>query len=115
MSERVGLGDLLRDRRGARTQKDVAERAGISRSYLSELETGVHSRPPRHLLEHLAEALDIDAAVLLSVAGHRVTPGEMPEPRPDFASFVLTEPTLATDEARSAVLAVYYAVARLGR
>jgi transcriptional regulator with XRE-family HTH domain len=111
MTTRITLGAVLRDRRGTRTQADVAAAAGISRSYLSELETGVHTNPPRHILLRLAEALDIGPAALLAVAGHPVAPGDMPDPRPDFIAFVETEPTLPTREARSAVLAVYHLVA----
>jgi transcriptional regulator with XRE-family HTH domain len=106
-----GLGRLIRRYRGDRTQAEVAEAAGISRSYLSELETGRHRRPPRHIVERLADALDMDVAILLTATDHPVDAGDIAEPRADFVSFVMSEPTLAGPEARSAVLAVYHAVA----
>lgn len=108
-----GLGHVLRTYRRDRRQLDVAAAAGISRSYLSELETGVHPHPPRHILERLAEALDIDPVVLFTAGGLRVGSGEVPGPRAEFADFVNSEPTLTSREARAAVLAVYYAVADL--
>lgn len=41
------------------TQGDLAERAGISRSYLSELESGTRNDPAASYLKKLADALTV--------------------------------------------------------
>jgi len=108
------FGQVLRRLRAGRTQLEVAEAAGVSRSYLSELEHDQHgSRIPRHTVVGLAQALGVEAGVLLVLVGQPVGPADVGEPRPDFVSFVLTEPTLPTEAARAAILAVYHAVAEV--
>ena len=104
------LGLVLRQLRGSRSQMEIARAAAISRSYLSELESDKHgARIPRHTLVGLAEALEVDAGVLLVLVGQPVAPADISGPRPDFVSFVLSEPTLG-ESARAAILAVYQAV-----
>jgi len=98
---------LLRQLRGSRTQMEVAVKAAISRSYLSELENGKYGgRIPRYTLEALAEALGVAPGVLFAMVGAPVDAVDVSEPRPDFVAFVLSEPTLS-EIGRAAILAVY--------
>ena len=47
----------MRRRRLGMSQEHVAKRAGISRSYLAELETGAKTNPRRSVVESLATVL----------------------------------------------------------
>ena len=62
------LGRNLRSHRRARgmSQEELALEAGMKRSYVSELERGLRN-PTVWALGRLAEALEIDPAVLLAV------------------------------------------------
>jgi len=53
----------LRERRGM-TQEQLAEKSGVSRTYLARLETG-RQDPTLSTLEKLATALKVDVAKLL--------------------------------------------------
>jgi len=53
----------LRERKGL-TQEELAEKAGVSRAYLSRLEIGRHD-PPLSLLRKLAKALRVKAGRLV--------------------------------------------------
>jgi len=109
---RGSLGAILRQVRAGRSQADIAVAAGISRSYLSELEHDKYgARIARHTLVGLAEALGVEAGVLLEAAGLPVESVDTSAARMDFYSFVMSEPTLTGRSARAAVLAVYDAVA----
>jgi transcriptional regulator with XRE-family HTH domain len=71
MTERAqGLGDFLRDqRRGAQlTLRQLAEQAGVSNPYLSQIERGLR-RPSADVLQQLAKALRISAETLYVRAG----------------------------------------------
>ena len=46
-------------------QEDLAARAGVPRSYLARLETGIHD-PKLSTLERLAKALKVSVASLIS-------------------------------------------------
>jgi transcriptional regulator with XRE-family HTH domain len=62
--ERIGMRvKQHRDRRKL-TQEALAERAGISRTYLARLETGKHD-PTASVLEKLAKALGVKVGRLL--------------------------------------------------
>lgn len=107
----LSLGEFLKQRRGDRTQQEVAEAAGISRNYLSQLEHDrFGSRVPHHTLEALAAALDLEPGLLKALAGLPIGVADVSGPRPDFTSFVRTEPTLDED-GRNAILAVYAVLA----
>ncbi len=54
---------VLRDRRGL-TQEQLAEKAGVSRTYLARLETG-RQDPTLSTLEKLAKALGVRVGRLL--------------------------------------------------
>jgi transcriptional regulator with XRE-family HTH domain len=58
------FGDLLRRHRVAAglTQEALAERAGLSRRGIADLERGVRRTPYRHTVTQLADALGLDAA-----------------------------------------------------
>jgi transcriptional regulator with XRE-family HTH domain len=62
--ERIGLRVKHYRERRRLTQEQLAERAGISRTYLARLETGKHD-PTATVLEKLAKALNIKVGRLL--------------------------------------------------
>ena len=69
---REQLGDRLRQERQARDERlvDVAERAGVSTQYLSEVERGLKD-PSSEMLQAIAGALDLTVRQLVT----RVTRG----------------------------------------
>ncbi len=76
MSEASELGEVLRERRERLRETDrayslrqVAERVGVEPSYLSKVERGVTAPPSEETLRRLAADLDLDADVLLALAG----------------------------------------------
>ncbi|MBC8091855.1 MAG: helix-turn-helix transcriptional regulator [Pseudonocardia sp.] len=64
------IGDRIRDlRRGQRaTQRDLAERAGISTEFIGQLERGVKQTASIPTLLRIASALDVDLAALVGRA-----------------------------------------------
>jgi transcriptional regulator with XRE-family HTH domain len=71
VSERAqNLGDYLRDqRRGAQlTLRQLADQAGVSNPYLSQIERGLR-KPSADVLQQLAKALRISAETLYVRAG----------------------------------------------
>jgi transcriptional regulator with XRE-family HTH domain len=70
---RQGLGDQLRADRVRRGERiaDVADRAGVSPQYLSELERGKKD-PSSEILSAVAGALDLTVAELTLSAGQRL-------------------------------------------
>ena len=64
---REQLGDRLRQERRARDERlvDVAERAGVSTQYLSEVERGLKD-PSSEMLQAIAGALDLTVRQLVS-------------------------------------------------
>lgn len=76
---RAKLGQILRDARCEQglTQVDVANFAGIDRSYLCKLELGKNTYPPSdRVLSALASKLSLDAETLTFQAG-RLTPQDL--------------------------------------
>lgn len=72
----TSLGTFLRERRESLRAHDrrysvrqVAERVGIQPSYLSKVERGDVSPPSEETLVRLARELDVDADLLLAMAG----------------------------------------------
>ncbi len=65
------LGEWVRGRRIAASvnQRDLAARAGISRSYLCDIERGRGGQPSLGCLDRIAAALGADRAEILSAAG----------------------------------------------
>ncbi|MGH2618424.1 MAG: helix-turn-helix domain-containing protein, partial [Thermomicrobiales bacterium] len=90
MSEtRTSFGDLLRRLRSAAalSQEALAERAGLSRNGISDLERGLHPAPRLETVRMLADGLalgEADRAALLTAArparfrDDRSGPGELP-------------------------------------
>jgi len=72
----TGLGDRVRKRRRALglTAKSLAKAAGVSTSYISQVERGHQKDPSLPALRRLAEALSMDMHVLLGA----------PAPMPDM-------------------------------
>lgn len=62
----------MREQRGRLhlTQSELAERVGVSRSAISELEAGRIAQPRATVFVRLAKALGLPAAVLLAAAGY---------------------------------------------
>jgi HTH-type transcriptional regulator, competence development regulator len=76
MSDWNRLGEVIRDQREALRQSDaqfslrrVADRIGVEPSYLSKVERGITPPPSEETLRRLAAELDLDADVLLALAG----------------------------------------------
>jgi len=76
MIHAMSLGPYIRERReelrrenGAFSLRRVAERVGIEPSYLSKVERGIGSPPSEGTLTRLAAELEVDADVLLALAG----------------------------------------------
>jgi DNA-binding XRE family transcriptional regulator len=67
------VGQVLRSRRTDRgeTQRDVAERAGISVQYLSEIERG-RKEPSSEMLAAVGGALDLPLVDLTRAVGQRL-------------------------------------------
>ena len=67
---REQLGDQLRQERQAREERlvDVAERAGVSTQYLSEVERGLKD-PSSEMLQAIAGALDLTVRQLVTRVG----------------------------------------------
>ncbi len=76
-----GLGDFLRHQRElARLSiREMARRAGVSDSYLSQVERGLY-RPSASVLKAVADALELSAASLYARAG--LLDEEVSEPAP---------------------------------
>jgi transcriptional regulator with XRE-family HTH domain len=70
---RQGLGRQLRAERGRRGERisDVAQRAGVSPQYLSELERGKKD-PSSEILSAVAGALEVTVAQLTLSTGQRL-------------------------------------------
>jgi len=68
------VGQVLRSRRTDRgeTQRDVADRAGISVQYLSEIERG-RKEPSSEMLAAVGGALDLPLIDLTRAVGRRLT------------------------------------------
>ena len=54
----------LRKQRGL-TQDDVAKKAGVTRFYISQLESGLRKNPSLPVLKRLAKALGVPVTALL--------------------------------------------------
>lgn len=66
------LGAYIRDRRlelGYRTQSDFAERAGVNRAHLSQIESGKIALPNADLRRKLAKAMGVSHLDILVAAG----------------------------------------------
>ncbi|MDP9226033.1 MAG: helix-turn-helix domain-containing protein, partial [Actinomycetota bacterium] len=68
------IGSRLRQVRDLRRKplSTVAKAAEISTAYLQKLEAGAVRQPSPNVLHHLSQALDIDYAELMRLAGYVV-------------------------------------------
>ncbi|MEV6971762.1 helix-turn-helix domain-containing protein [Hamadaea sp. NPDC051192] len=65
-----------RRRRGGMTQQILADRAGLSQSYISQVENGIENPDSRSTLIAIAQALDISMAELLGFPGDPADPNK---------------------------------------
>lgn len=65
------LGEWIKSSRTAQgmSQRELADRAGLSRSYLCDIERGRGTKPSVESLDGIASALGVDRTELLRVAG----------------------------------------------
>jgi len=70
--ERAVLGRLVREQRAKLhlTQSELAQKVGVSRSAISELEAGRIEQPRAAVFARLGKALGVPAAALLAAAGY---------------------------------------------
>lgn len=115
MAERNEFGELLRQMRLAKgwTQKQLAEKIGITNHAIAKMESGARKPPQRHdtrdQLVRMSQLLGDKDGRLLQLAGHVARPDLQVREvrgRPPFRDLVLTEPTLTSDQKRI-VLALY--------
>jgi transcriptional regulator with XRE-family HTH domain len=107
----LSLGEYLRDqRRGAQlTLRQLADQAGVSNPYLSQIERGLR-KPSTDVLQQLAKALRISAETLYVRAGI-LDPAESGEVSVQRA--VLADPSL-TERQRQVLLDIYGSFRREG-
>ena len=69
---RISFGEALAEKRKAKklSIRKLSALAGISASYLSYIERGIHGPPSMEVTIQLAEALEADKDELLAKAGH---------------------------------------------
>ena len=104
------LGALLREERRAAglSQRDVAERTGVSDAYLSQVERGRHE-PSLRVLTAVASTLGVSLAALLARAGIiEEGDGDRAARLPSTEAAILGDPDL-TEPQRFALLTVYRA------
>ena len=67
------IGSLIRKNRIAQnfSVTDLAEAAGISQAYLSQIETGSKPAPSEAVLMRIAKALEVPAGILLATKGDK--------------------------------------------
>ena len=102
------LGALLREERRAAglSQRDVAERTGVSDAYLSQVERGRHE-PSLRVLTAVASTLGVSLAALLARAGIiEAGDGDHAARLPGTEAAILGDPDL-TEPQRFALLTVY--------
>jgi transcriptional regulator with XRE-family HTH domain len=94
------LGERLRRARRPRSLSEVAASAGISTAYLQKLEADMVKQPSPNVLYQLAQALEIDYAELMRLAGYVVPdePAESERP-PNELRYALSSEELTEEEA----------------
>ncbi len=67
MGRRKSVGQMLKEIREAKemTQAQLAEKAGVTREYVTMLESGVKANPSLDVLKRLAKALRVKVGKLL--------------------------------------------------
>ena len=76
MASSEDIGSLIRERREALRETDrrfsvrqVADRVGVEPSYLSKVERGLVPPPSEETIRRIARELELDADVILALAG----------------------------------------------
>jgi transcriptional regulator with XRE-family HTH domain len=64
LCRRFGMNVKVARAAAGHTQEELADMAGVARSYMSDVERGVRN-PTLMVVERIAQALDIDPAELL--------------------------------------------------
>ena len=106
-SQASALGQFIREQRNAAhlSLRALADKAGVSNPYLSQIERGLHE-PSVRVLSSIANALNVSAETLLRQAG-ALGPDETPATNPTVAA--IDRDPLLTPEQRQELLAVYRA------
>jgi transcriptional regulator with XRE-family HTH domain len=104
MSDVFGLGPYLRAQRRLAnlSLRQMAELAGVSNPYLSQIERGLHE-PSVRVLRAIAEALNLSAETVLEQAGFLSGDGTGPT---DTETAIRHDPELTEDQ-KLALLSVY--------
>ena len=104
MSDVFGLGPYLRAQRRLAnlSLRQMAELAGVSNPYLSQIERGLHE-PSVRVLRAIAEALNLSAETVLEQAGLLSGDGAGPT---DTETAIRHDPGLTEDQ-KLALLSVY--------
>lgn len=99
------LGEYLRAQRRLAnlSLRQVAELAGVSNPYLSQIERGLHE-PSVHILRSVAQALNLSAETVLGQAG--LLAQEPGPARTDTEAAIRADDGLSEDQ-KQALLAVY--------
>jgi transcriptional regulator with XRE-family HTH domain len=103
-----GLGAKVKELRESRgwTQGELAERAGLSRSYLCTLEGGKVGNPSGSVMTGLATALGVDIEVLNKAAGYP-TPKHLRRPKDPLDEILeLNEDDVITPEDKALILSM---------
>ena len=102
MSRVTNVGEFIRQQRerSAISLRKLAERAGISNPYLSQIERGLR-KPSARILQSIAAGLSISAETLYEQAG--LLDGT---PRPDVAEAIRNDATL-TERQKQALAELY--------
>lgn len=101
------LGAFIREQRNAAqlSLRALADKAGVSNPYLSQIERGLHE-PSVRVLSSIAGALNVSAETLLRQAG-ALGPDEPGTANPTVAA--ISRDPLLTPEQREELVAVYRA------
>lgn len=100
------LGDFIATQRRAAEMslRQLAERAGISNPYVSQIERGLR-RPSAEVLQSLATALQVSAGTLYSYAG--IDPAD--EQRPTSVQGAIRNDPALSDAQKQTLIDVYHA------
>lgn len=104
----AALGAFIREQRqrGELSLRELADRAGISNPYLSQLERGLH-QPSVRVLSSIAGALNVSAETLLRHAGLLGADSTDGSSEPATTEDAIGADPALTDEQRASLLAVY--------
>ncbi|MGN6088447.1 MAG: helix-turn-helix domain-containing protein [Actinomycetales bacterium] len=95
------LGEFIRDQRQAAqiSVRQLAELAGVSNPYLSQIERGLR-KPSAEILQQIAKGRRIAAETLYVRAGIREEPGDGAPSDPQVTAAILADPRLTQRQKR---------------